>query len=807
MSRLLLPRLIVLVVFIALSSRLYQLQLSEAATDRFRYAPSARATRYVTVAPIRGEVLASDRKTVLAETVPIYTVAVRPADLPTPGSSERDHLFAQLDQLLSITGTLTISPTAILQEDATLRADLIQGIGEITVNQALNNDDPLDPSLDIPVPPKNSLIALQLSQVYSTNLTLQSESARRVARADVPGYQEFTIASNIPHAVALVLRENAASLPGVVVGQDYQRRYPFSSDIPSLSHTLGYIGRVSECELVRQNSARSWVTGMLESIGSAVDCGIIEKDINPYELGIPNYLANDRIGKDGVEASYEDVLRGKLGIQTVVVDALGRPVRAPQVVRESQNGQNVVLTIDVALQRQVEQILRNWIAEGERRRQAVPDRFAYKRDYKPITAGVAIVMEIRTGRILAMASWPAYDNNIWIDPNRSAELQALLSPSPEQAEEARRLTPLLNRAIAGQYPPGSTLKQFGSIISLRAGVIRPDTKLRDPGRLVVEDQFVAGRTYIYPNSSLRDNGEISVADALKVSSNVFFMSVMGGNKEGVINLKPEEQVITRGVDIGPFAEGLSEFGFGTPTGIDVAGEAPGRVPTPAWKQRVQRSAWTTGDTYNVAIGQGNLEVTPLQLITASAAIANDGYLYRPLIADAIVDAEGRVIRTIEPQLLRRVAADPLYYQVTREGMRQSVMDGINIAARDECSGLQIAGKTGTAEFGPEITIPSADGKGTVTVRQSHSWFVGFAPYDNPQIEVLVLSEGTGDLDNGSATITVPAVTQIMQAYFGITPPNPLPRGCQQNLPPLPPRIEPDDQAARQDLLDIHDRQR
>ena len=133
---------------------------------------------------------------------------------------------------------------------------------------------------------------------------------------------------------------------------------------------------------------------------------------------------------------------------------------------------------------------------------------------------------------------------------------------------------------------------------------------------------------------------------------------------------------------------------------------------------------------------------------------------------------------------------PANFAVVRDGMRRSVTEGPNVAARDACSGLQIAGKTGTAEFGPNIEIPPLNGKPRPTVRQSHSWFTGFAPYDNPQIEVLALVEGSGDMSDGSATITVPAVTQIMQAYFNITPPNPLPKGCQTDLPALPARIDP-----------------
>jgi penicillin-binding protein 2 len=157
---------------------------------------------------------------------------------------------------------------------------------------------------------------------------------------------------------------------------------------------------------------------------------------------------------------------------------------------------------------------------------------------------------------------------------------------------------------------------------------------------------------------------------------------------------------------------------------------------------------------------------------------------------SIVDGDGTLVRTVEPEVLRRVPADQGYFAVAREGMRRSVTEGVNIAARDDCSGLAIAGKTGTAEFGPLIELPPLDGKPRAPVRQSHAWFVGFAPYENPQIEVLVLVEGAGDMNDGSATIAVPAVTQIMQAYFGVQPPGLLPRGCQQGLPPLPPRVEP-----------------
>ncbi|HMO58375.1 MAG TPA: penicillin-binding transpeptidase domain-containing protein [Roseiflexaceae bacterium] len=779
--QLIITRIIVLILFVVLVGRLYQLQLVNAESDRYRYTTDVRATRYLPLRPIRGEVLAADGQTRLAETVPIYRVSLRPADLPRD-PVERLAVFAHVSALLGMQNSLVISPALALERDPVLRSDLEQGLA---LDPQAVLPRPLPETLTLVVPADRTDEALRLSVAYSQTLTLQNPVDSLVQRSNIPGYRTLPVQNDVAHEVALVIRENASSLPGVVIEQDYERNYPLSDEIPSLSHILGYIGRVSQCELVRQNPARSWVGGMLDSIGNAVECGIIQKQINPYQLGMPRYLEDDRIGKDGVESSYEQELRGQMGVETIIVDAIGRPVRVPEVLQAAQDGNSLVLTIDVELQRQTEAILRNWIDESERRRQNQPDNFAYKREYDPIISGVAIVTEIRTGRVLAMVSLPSYDNNIW-SPGRSDELAAILFPGdPELQREVARAAPLTNRAIAGQYPPGSTLKQFDAVIAMQQGVIAPDTRVRDPGKLVVEDQFVAGQFYEYPNSSPRDNGMITVSDALMRSSNVFFMSIAGGNTDQVVNLKPEEQNIPRGMGITGFADGLGWFGFGERTGVQLAGEMAGRVPTPAWKQRVLRSAWTTGDTYNAAIGQGNLEVTPLQLANASAAIAADGLLFRPQIVQRIVDPAGNVVREIAPELIRRIAIDPQYFAVARDGMRRSVVEGLNIAARDECSGLQIAGKTGTAEFGPLITVPTLDGRGLRDVRQSHSWFVGFAPYDDPQIQVLTLIEGSGDLNDGSATIAVPAATQIMQAYFGVIPPDPLPRGCQQGMPPLP----------------------
>ncbi len=879
--RLFIPKLVVVLVFLALIGRLYQLQLVETQSDR--YITTVNTTRYVPIRPFRGEIYANDAKTLLAESSPVYTVAIRASDLPPEGSSARFHVFAELSQVLGITNTLTISPAVTLEKNPLMRDGFAQKIADVSLkeftrvdrmlpmqipvnkeflfgatqiverhapvvrfiprwNSPIKSDDAalvrdvdsalsdLSSALDITgtlvispatqivqrpelrndlirvfgdtiapridnitvqnwltgnIAPRDIVNAMQLTEQFSQTLTLENPVEKKVRMSDTPRYQTITIATDVPRAVAMVLKENAVNLPGVVIEQDYRRQYPLSGKVQSLSHILGYVGRVGSCELVRQNPARSWVVGLLDSIGHAVECGIVQKKVNPYELGIPRYLNDDRIGKSGIEYSYEDQLRGQMGIEAVIVDNLGRPVRAAQVVQPTRDGDSLVLTVDITLQRKVEQILRNWINVAEKRRATMPDRFAYKRSYLPLQSGAAVIVEVKTGRVLAMASWPSYDNNIWVDPARSQELSALLNPPPAQRAENQRLAPLTNRVISGQYPPGSTLKQFDAVIALQNKVIAANTLIRDPGQLILKDQYVENRFYRFPNSIPRDNGWIDVTEALMRSSNVFFMSVTGGNREGMVNLQPNEQTIPQGLQITRLAEGLTTFGFGAATGIRLYGEQPGRVPTPGWKQQALRAAWTTGDTYNAAIGQGNVEATPLQLAMAGAAIANNGNVYRPQIVRAVVASDGTVLQDVQPELLRTLPFNPAYYETSRIGMRRAVVEGVDIAARKECAGLSIAGKTGTAEYGPELTVRNPNGAGMIIVRQSHSWFVGFAPYEDPQIEVVMLSEGSGDMYDGSSTIAVPAVTQMMQAYFGVTPPNPLPTGCQMDMPPLP----------------------
>lgn len=747
--RLVVLRILLVVVLVVLIGRLYQLQIIEGRERIYANSSQVSTTRFVPITPRRGEILARDGQTLLAESLPIYSLGVLPSRLPALNTPERGEVLALIAEFAGITCTLVVSPATLLDTTPALRRDLAPLAG-----------DPFPPALassqalSITIPFLKTMDALTLARTYSSSLTLYNPVEPLIEHSGARSYQPTVIREDIPQTLALAVRENSARMPGVMVLQHYRRNYPQSGQVPSLSHVLGYTGRVSECELEIENPMASWLGSMLSTVSHIGSCRLQTRQIDAVQAAIPPYQPSDRIGKDGLEASYEQELRGNVGIDSVQVDVMDRPVSAAHVLQPVRDGENLVLTIDLAFQRQVEQIMRAWITESEARRVALG---GHRKDYAPITSGVAVALDPRTGEVLAMVSLPDYDNNVWVDPSRGAELTDLLSPSdPKRIEEIQRLTPLLNRVIAGQYPPGSTLKQFVGSVALQFDVIKPTTRVRDPGKIILQEK--GGTLFELPNSVPADNGLINVSDALKFSSNVFFASIAGGNTE-VINLGPNAPQVS-GLKIDRLAEGLQWFGFGRPTGIRLAGETSGRVPTPTWKSFWLREPWTTGDTYNAAIGQGYLEVTPLQLAAGTAAVANNGTIYRPQLVREITDSSGQVVQSFTPEVVTRAPVDPSYFATIHEGMRRSVTEGRNIAARDDCSGLAIAGKTGTAEFGPVIT--RSDGHLT---RQSHSWFAGFAPYDDPQIAVVVLLEGTGDLGDGSATLAVPAVTQIMQAYF------------------------------------------
>lgn len=431
--------------------------------------------------------------------------------------------------------------------------------------------------------------------------------------------------------------------------------------------------------------------------------------------------ATDRIGVAGVEATQEEVLRGTKGEQIVEVDVLGHVLRVVEERAEPVPGQNVYLTLDLHLQRATEEALQRGMGE------AVSPR------------GAAVAMDPGTGEILSIVSLPTYDNNVFVRGVSARDL--------ERWENVHR--PLYNHAIQVGVPPGSLFKVVVASAALQEGVLGHQTTLSCPGRIVVPNKY-------YPNDPGYDqpfycwneagHGALDVVGGIANSCNIFFYKTGGGFEETGF----------QGLGVSRIADYARSFGFGELTGVELPAESPGLVPSADWKRHTYGESWSTGDTYNLSIGQGFLEVTPLQMLNAVNAIANGGTLYRPQIVHHVTDSEGEMTEPFDPDIIRELPVDGAYLALVREGMEGTVQYG-TAARRGQIEGLSIGGKTGTAHFCDDIMC------GVGYEQPEHSWFVAFAPVDEPEISVIVFLYNGGE---GSVT-AVPVARDILSHYFGV----------------------------------------
>lgn len=504
------------------------------------------------------------------------------------------------------------------------------------------------------------------------------------------------VKTNIPRLIAFQLQERAGDFPGVHVEIAPVRTYP---EKELESHILGYLGAIS---------AQAFP-----------------------EYQKRGYTQNDLVGASGLEASYEDQLRGRAGTELAIVDANGN-ILSSQEQEASVPGNNLILSLDTELQKQVEDALKKGME---------------KKDAKQ---GVAIVMNPNNGEILAMVSLPTYDDNLFARGIKPTDFSAL-------NQDLGR--PLVNHAISGLYPPGSVFKLASAAGALQEGVIDRNDSIFCSGIMYLPNKFfpndpkLAQPFYCWYRPG---HGNLTIVDGIAQSSDIFFYKLDGGFTDFTT---PLGQSLA--------SEYMRLFGYGTASGIDLPGESDGLVPDPKWKQRNLNEQWTTGDTYNMAIGQGFVLATPLQVLNTTATIANGGTLYRPHFARAIVNASGTVTNTIEPQIIRKLPIDPENISLVRQGMRAAVTRGTawKVNLRD----LQVAGKTGTAEF----FGPKKNGR-----LPTHAWFTAFAPYDKPEIAVVVFVNGGGE----GSEVSAPIAADILRAYFKLPPDAPL---IPQNAPAPP----------------------
>lgn len=495
---------------------------------------------------------------------------------------------------------------------------------------------------------------------------------------EVPILEPVVVKRDIDEETAFLIEQQRLALPGFSVQVQPIREYMFSSLV---SHILGYVGPVP-AESVQEYEARG-------------------------------YSRNDTVGLAGIEYTYDSVLRGRNGEQYIEVDVMGRKVRSIGNPVEPEPGANLVLSLDTDLQEAAIEALKEGLAR------------------KNSPAGVIIALDPRDGKVRALVSYPSYDNNMF---SRGASPEELLAVSTDPN------FPLVNRAIAGAYPPGSTFKMVTASAGLQEGVITEETHRTCGGVMWVSSDDGSQR-YPFYCFNRGGHGSLNVVGALRHSCDIFFYQVGGGFED------------FRGLGQGKLAQYARHFGLGSITGIDIPGEVSGLIPDAKWKRLTQHQLWVTGDTYNCSIGQGDVLVTPLQLACTTMAVANGGTVYQPRIVDYLVDNEGKVLATSKPRVISRVPVSAENLALVRRGMREAV--DIGTARTLGVEEVAVAGKTGTAEFfGPK------DDAGNLP---THAWFVSFAPYDNPEIVVVVMLEHSGE----GAYYAVPVAAKVLRAYFGL----------------------------------------
>ena len=409
----------------------------------------------------------------------------------------------------------------------------------------------------------------------------------------------------------------------------------------------------------------------------------------------------DRIGQSGIESTYDRFLRGVNGATKVQVDATGSltPRQLPR--QEPVPGRQLRLSLDLNVQQTAHEAL------GARK-------------------GAFVVMDVKSGQVHALGSSPSFDPNRYVKRIRDSDYRRLTSKALGE--------PLLNRAVQGDYPAGSTFKLVSSVAALEGGLIEPGTTVFDPGVI-----SVGGRDW--QNARKAANGPVDMRQALEVSSDVYYYRLgQAANATG------DGRLLQRWA---------GRLGIGRTSGIDLPAELPGVVPSPEWRDRLFKERktdrpWSVGDNMNLSVGQGDLSTNPLQMAVAYAAVANGGWVVRPRLGMRVEDGQSRPVQELKPPARRRVNVSAQHRQVILDGLRRAA-SGPRGTSTDVFKDfpIQIAGKTGTAEKG--------------LARADQAWYIALAPYPDPQYVVAVTLEEGGF----GAETAAPAARRILASLFGV----------------------------------------
>lgn len=486
---------------------------------------------------------------------------------------------------------------------------------------------------------------------------------------------EVVIKRYLTHEEQIGIKLREEDITGFAIKQDVIREYPEGEPF---SAVLGYLGKINQEELATADGSK--------------------------------YLIGSYLGKNGIEARYEDQLVGTLGRNMVEIGANGKPIQE-LLLQKSVPGKDVTLTIDSVVHKKVAELLKIAIEKND------------------AVGGSAIIMDPTTGEVLAIITLPTYDNRIFqSEPQKVASV----------LNDGRGL--LLNRSIGGVFAAGSIVKMAVGAEALQRGVISPRTQISsDPQVIRIGGWEFPDWTHTWGRASY---GMLDFPKALSVSSDTFFYKISGGYPPGCDDVSVACQV--RGMGEDGVIAALRKFGFGQKVGIDLPGEVSGLVPDPNWKQEVRGEPWYLGNTLHLSIGQGDLLVTPLQGINLTNIVATDSKTPVPhLLKNTEILGDDFHLKTND----KPVYLDNL--KLARDGMVLSVSDGIIFPLRG--AKVPTAAKTGTAEFG------TLDAKGEY---KTHSWVTGFAPVSEPKVSFIFLLES-----GGTSTKAAEVAREFIDWYF------------------------------------------
>ena len=526
-----------------------------------------------------------------------------------------------------------------------------------------------------------------------------------------------------------ILVRNSPSLDAVVAAgflpKDEQNKKALAGKVANILNMnsgnveillMSQDGKTNDQLLLKENISQDQALILAEHANELPGIFIERTAIRNYEdstifshvLGYDGKVTREEMDKDK-SYSMTDYI-GKTGIEKTYEAQLHGTAGAQQVEIDSrgnvkknlgainpQAGSDLILNIDQELQKKIYDSLSGLL----------------EKTGKKLAAAVAI--DPNTGGIMALVSLPGYDNNLFARGISNDEYRTLITDND---------LPLLNRATSGEYPPGSTIKPAVAAAALSEGTIKPETIIDGLGGNLSIGSFNFG--------DWKPHGPSDVRTAIAESNDIFFYTIGGGYGN------------IRGLGMSAMKKYENLFGFGVPTGVDLPNESSGFIPDEQWKLDKLKEKWYIGDSYHCAIGQGFVTATPIQLANFTAAIANSGTLYVPHVVNRIRKSGKEEVVPIE--VVRKDFISPDVMKVIREGMRQVVTDGTAQVLKSSI--VPIAGKTGTAQFG-------------VGGKETHGWFISFAPYDNPKIAMVVLFEGGGE-GNSSA---LPVTKEVYDWYF------------------------------------------